>query len=116
MSAKRKKTVRKKTTAVSRSGRTLKADDSVNSLLSDLRQLIVESRGRVAQAVNSELTMLYWNVGRRIREDILQEKRANYGEQIVAALGRQLTAEFGRGFSQRNLDNMVQFAAVFPDF
>jgi hypothetical protein len=51
----------------------------------------------------------------RIRQDILKEKRAEYGAQIVAALGRQLTTEFGRGFSRRNLFNMVRFAEVFPD-
>jgi predicted nuclease of restriction endonuclease-like (RecB) superfamily len=55
-------------------------------------------------------------VGRRIRQDILKEKRADYGGQIVASLSRQLEAEFGRGFSRRNLFNMVRFAQVFPDF
>jgi predicted nuclease of restriction endonuclease-like (RecB) superfamily len=55
-------------------------------------------------------------VGRRIRQDILKEKRADYGGQIVASLSRQLEAEFGRGFSRRNLFNMVRFAEVFPDF
>jgi DUF1016 N-terminal domain len=54
-------------------------------------------------------------VGRRIRQDILKEKRAGYGARIVAALERQLTTEFGRGFSRRNLFNMVRFAEVFPD-
>jgi len=62
------------------------------------------------------LVALYWNVGRRIRQDILGEKRAEYGEQIVTALGRQLAAEFGRGFGARNLFRMVRFAETFPDF
>ncbi len=59
--------------------------------------------------------MLHWEIGRRIRKDILKEKRAEYGEQIVSALGSQLTAEFGRGFGRRNLFNMIRFAEVFPD-
>ena len=54
-------------------------------------------------------------MGRRIRQDILKEKRAEYGEKIVAALGRQLEVEFGRRFSEKNLRRMVQFAEVFPD-
>ena len=38
-----------------------------------------------------------------------------YGKEIVAAVGRQLESEFGRGFSEKNLHRMVQFAEVFPD-
>ena len=48
-------------------------------------------------------------------QDVLKSKRAGYGEQIVAALGRQLQRDFGRGFGQRNLFRMMQFAEVFPD-
>jgi predicted nuclease of restriction endonuclease-like (RecB) superfamily len=85
------------------------------ALLADLRGLILQAREGVARAVDSGLTALYWNLGRRIRQDVLKEKRAEYGERIVSALGTQLTAEFGRGFSRRNLFNMVRFAEVFPD-
>jgi hypothetical protein len=86
------------------------------ALLADLRGLIHQAREGVARAVDSSLTTLYWHVGQRIRQDILKEKRAEYGGQIVAALGRQLETEFGRGFSRRNLFNMVRFSEVFPDF
>jgi predicted nuclease of restriction endonuclease-like (RecB) superfamily len=65
--------------------------------------------------VDSGLTTLYWHVGRRVRKDILKEKRAEYGGQIVAALGRQLEKEFGRGFGEKNLRRMIQFAEAFPD-
>jgi predicted nuclease of restriction endonuclease-like (RecB) superfamily len=85
------------------------------ALLSELRELIVATRQNVAQTVNSALTMLYWEIGRRIQQDVLKSKRAGYGEQIVAALGRQLGQEFGRGFGERNLRRMIQFAVVFPD-
>jgi len=84
-------------------------------LLADLRELILQAREGVARAVDSGLTTLYWHMGRRIRQDILKERRAGYGEQIVSALAAQLSAEFGRGFSRRNLFNMVRFAQVFPD-
>jgi predicted nuclease of restriction endonuclease-like (RecB) superfamily len=85
------------------------------ALLADLRRLIQHAREGVARAVDSSLTTLYWHVGQRIRQDILKEKRAEYGEQIVSALAAQLEREFGRGFSRRNLFNMVRFAEVFPD-
>lgn len=94
-----------------------KSVDSVPSkrLVSDLRKLIEQSRQEVAQTVNSALVWLYWNIGKRIREDVLKNKRAEYGEQIVYALSRQLAAEYGRGFGRRNLEQMVRFAEVFPD-
>jgi predicted nuclease of restriction endonuclease-like (RecB) superfamily len=69
----------------------------------------------VARAVDSALTTLYWHVGRRVRQDILREKRAEYGEQIVSALSAQLELEFGRGFGEKNLRRMIQFAEAFPD-
>lgn len=56
-------------------------------LIADIRGLIESARVRVAGAVNFELTMLYWRIGERISEDILQEQRADYGEEIVATIG-----------------------------
>lgn len=84
-------------------------------LLADVREMIIAGRQTMAQGVNSALVLLFWNVGRRIRTDILKEKRAGYGERIVHALSGKLTAEFGQGFSRTNLFNMVRFAEVFPD-
>ena len=84
-------------------------------LLSGVRDLILAARQSVAQTVNSTLTLLYWEIGRRIRQDMLKEKRADYGRQIVSALGGQLEREFGRGFGVRNLFRMIRFAEVFPD-
>ena len=83
-------------------------------LLNDLRSLISDSRQRIAQAVNSALVLLYWQVGQRIRTDILKEKRADYGKEIVHALSAQLAIEFGNGFGRTNLFHMVRFAEVFP--
>ena len=86
------------------------------TLLGNLRRLITQARQDVARQVNTALVLLYWRVGKRIRQDILKEKRAEYGHRIVSSLGTQLEAEFGRGFSRRNLFNMIRFAEVFPDF
>lgn len=84
-------------------------------LLGDLRELIEAARERTATAVNAELVMLYWRVGRRVREDILGQERAEYGKEIVSTLSTQLVAEFGKGFSRSNLFRMVQLAERFPD-
>lgn len=84
-------------------------------LLADVRKLIPSAREQVARAVNAALVLLYWQVGDRIRRDILKGQRAEYGERIVSALSAQLEAEFGRGFGRRNLFRMIRFAEVFPD-
>ncbi len=84
-------------------------------LLNDLRRMIDETRQAVSTKVNVALTMLYWNVGRRIREDVLQEKRAEYGREILPTLSAKLTIEYGRGWNERNLAYMVKFAEIFLD-
>ncbi len=84
-------------------------------LLADVRELILSARRHVAQTANATLTLLHWQIGTRIRRDILREKRADYGEQIVSALSAQLESEFGRGYGRRNLFHMIRFAEVFPD-
>ncbi len=82
-------------------------------LLKDLRELIAAARQDVARQVNSALVLLYWRVGKRIHQDILKEKRAGYGEEILPTLSAELMKEFGAGFTARNLANMVRFAEVF---
>ncbi len=84
-------------------------------LLTDLRQMIAEARELVGRTVNAGLTLLYWEVGNRIRNEILGQKRAGYGENIVQAVAAQLEQEFGRGFGDKNLRRMIQFAEVFPE-
>ncbi len=86
-----------------------------DTLFQDLRGLIIKARQDVARQVNSALAMLYWRMGIRIRQDILKEERAGYGEQIVATLSQQLTEEFGEGWSRYNLSRMMRFTECFPD-
>jgi predicted nuclease of restriction endonuclease-like (RecB) superfamily len=85
------------------------------TLLADLRELIQTARSGIAQAVNSTLVLLYWQVGSRIRSEVLHNKRAEYGEQILPTLSSRLVPEYGQGFGERNLARMVRFAEVFPD-
>jgi predicted nuclease of restriction endonuclease-like (RecB) superfamily len=84
-------------------------------LVRDIRQLIDSSRAELAVTVNSTLTLLYWQIGQRIQGEVLQGERAGYGEQVVLTLARQLEADYGRGFSSKNLRHMLRFAQAFPD-
>ncbi len=92
-----------------------KSRTNVPELLKEIRELINKARNKVATAVNAELTMLYWQVGNRIRQEILHEGRAKYGKQIVVTLSRQLVVHYGNGFSEKNLRRMIQFADVFTE-
>lgn len=84
-------------------------------LLDDLRGLIEAARVRVAVGVNAEMVLLYWRLGTRIRQDVLQEARAAYGKRIVETVADRLTAAYGRGFSRPNVFRMLRFAEVYPD-
>jgi predicted nuclease of restriction endonuclease-like (RecB) superfamily len=85
------------------------------ALLDDVRHLIRQAREATAQAVNSALVLLYWQVGQRIRTEVLKSRRAAYGAEICSTLSNELAAEFGTGFSRPNLTRMLRFAEVFPD-
>jgi hypothetical protein len=84
-------------------------------LLIEIPTLIEEARRQTAVAVNIGLTVLYWRVGKRIHLEVLDSERAVYGKQIVATLSRQLVAEYGRGYTEKNLRRMIQFAGAFPE-
>ena len=102
---------------VATTGGALRQDSSVSAdpfLLGDLRGLILTARESVARMVDATLTVLYWEIGSRIHQEVLLEKRAGYGKQIVVTLSRQLEVEFGRGFSAPNLSRMIALVDAFP--
>ena len=86
------------------------------ALLGSIKELIEQSRQQVSAAVNASMSMLYWQIGRKINEAIEGQNRSDlYGKQIVASLCNQLINEFGTAFSEKNLRRMMQFAEAFPD-
>lgn len=92
-----------------------RAGEGFAPLLSELRELIQSARQRVATVANAEQTLLYWRIGKRVAAENLVEGRAEYGEQIVATVSRQLEVEFGKGFGEKNVRRMIQFAELYPD-
>jgi predicted nuclease of restriction endonuclease-like (RecB) superfamily len=84
-------------------------------LLKELQQLIRVTRKQTAQAVNSALVMLHWEIGYRIRTEVLGDKRAGYGNEILATVSQELVAEFGKGYSISNLSRMMSLVECFPD-
>jgi hypothetical protein len=79
-------------------------------LLGDLRSLIESTRIRVSAGINTEMVLLYWDIGDRIRKEILGDRRAAYGKAVVDMVSDQLSARYGRGFARANLFHMIHFA------
>ncbi|MBU3676771.1 MAG: DUF1016 domain-containing protein [Chitinophagaceae bacterium] len=87
-----------------------------SALLNAIQTLIEESRQQIAITVNASMSMLYWQIGKKINDAIAGQNRSDiYGKQIVSTLWRQLASEYGTVFSEKNLRRMMQFAEVFPD-
>lgn len=81
----------------------------------DIKRLIEQSKQQLAVTVNATLSMLYWQVGKRINEEILQNQRAEYGKQIIQTLSLQLTEGYGSGWGEKQLRQCMQLAAVFVE-
>ena len=83
-------------------------------MILEIRELLEKSRKNIAQQVNTELLTTYWNIGRIIVEYEQQSQlRAAYGKQTLKELSKELTREFGKGFSRSNLQNMRAFYLAY---
>ncbi|UYF44073.1 PDDEXK nuclease domain-containing protein [Aliarcobacter cryaerophilus] len=83
------------------------------NLVVELKSLIASTKEQVAISVNSSLTLMYWQIGFKINEDILKNSRAEYGKEILQTVSAKLTEEFGQGYSYSSLTRMMKFAQYF---
>ncbi len=88
-------------------------EDVSEAIYQDVRQNVIAVQGKVAQAINSSMVLLYWEIGRRIHL-ACDGKRAEYGMRVLKTLSDCLVVEFGKKFSERNLRLMRQFYEAFP--
>lgn len=87
-----------------------------NNLLSEVCNIIDATKKQVAVSVNKAMTMMYWQIGKRINHEVLGGERAAYGKQIIAGLAESLSIQYGsKQFSEKNLNRMRLFAERFPD-
>ena len=84
-------------------------------LLNSIIGLIDQTRHIVAKTVNQELTLLYWNIGKSINDDILKNDRADYGKKLIPTLSLALTDKYGVGFNKRNLQSFIKLNSVIED-
>ena len=90
-------------------------EPNADKLFNEICFLVDKSKESIASIVNHQLTMLYWKIGQTINHNILQSKRADYGEQIIGSLSELLTARYGKGFSKPQLWNCLYTVEIFPD-
>ena len=86
-----------------------------DDLFVEVKSLIQSAKQQAAVAVNAELTLLYWQVGKRIADEVLKGERAEYGKQIIKQLAKQLTQSVGKGWSTQQLRHCLRFSDTFPD-
>ena len=79
-----------------------------------IRQSIVSAQHKLSSAVNTAMVTAYWEIGEQVFKACGENDRAEYGKKLLQYLSKQLTAEFGKGFSVANLKNMRQFYCMFP--
>ena len=85
------------------------------SIISDIKSIIAQSRDRAIRAVDHQRSLMYWHIGKRIFEEEQEGKdRADYGKYLIKYLSEQLQPEFGSGFSARQLNWYRQFFRTFP--
>jgi len=88
---------------------------SYNQLIDSIGELLISSRRQAARTINTILLKTYWEIGKRIVEyEQKGEKRADYGEELLKRLSKDLTKKYGRGFSRSNLQYMRLFYLKYP--
>lgn len=87
----------------------------IESLHSEIRQLIEAAKVHVVTQVNQALVLTYWQIGKLIKTEIVHDDRAEYGDATIKRLAEKLAQEYGSGFGQRNLFRMAQFYQQFPN-
>ncbi len=82
---------------------------------SEIKKILTNARNKVYQTANFAMVEAYWQIGKSIVEEQNGEERAEYGTGLLKELSKQMTQDFGRGFTVANLKNMRQFYLIFPN-
>ena len=88
-----------------------------NNYINEVKEILKNARQKAYTAINSAMVEAYWKIGRRIvEEEQSGRERAEYGKEILQNLSKELTEEFGKGYSYRTLREIRQFYLMFSDF
>ena len=88
----------------------------IDNIYNKIAQKIDIAKNNIVTQINNEMTILYWNIGKDITENILNNNKAEYGKSIIEKLSQRLTVEYGRGYGMRNIFRMIKFYEYFSNF
>ncbi len=88
----------------------------IDNLYNDVSNMIEKAKEQVSIHVNTELVVLNWNIGNRIKVELLNNKKPEYGKQVIKELSKKLVRNYSRGYSSSNLYRMLQLNEDFEDF
>lgn len=92
----------------------IKSDD-IAPLYNDICNIIDNERNKIATLVNAKICLTNWHIGKRINDEILFNRRADYGQQIVRKLSQKLTERYGKGWSEKKLRHCLRSAETFSE-
>lgn len=93
---------------------TTKLDDII-PLYNDICDIIDNERNKIAVYINAKICLTNWHIGKRINDEILFNRRADYGQQIVRKLSQKLTERYGKGWSEKKLRHCLRSAETFSE-
>ncbi len=89
---------------------------NIDILYSKIVERIEETKRNVTIKVNSEMTLLYWKIGKEITENVLNCEKAKYGKAVIEEISQRLIIKYGRGYSRPNIFRMLKAYEYFNDF
>ena len=88
----------------------------INNLYNKIVNRIESAKRNVIVSINNEMALLYWNIGKDISENILNNEKAEYGKAVIKSLSKKLSIDYGKGYGERNIFRMLKFYNCFPNF
>ena len=85
------------------------------SFYNEIKEILISARNKIYQTANFAMVEAYWNIGKSIIEEQGGNEKAEYGTGLLKELSKQMTQDFGKGFTVANLKNMRQFYLTFPN-
>ncbi len=91
-------------------------NEDIDIIFSDISSLIFNAKNQAMRQMNNSVISLYWEIGKKLTEEVLEGKKASYGKNIIGDLSDRLTAEYGKGFEKSAVFKMIKFYQEFPEF
>jgi len=91
----------------------IKSTKTITTLYTNIKTIIDTSKQQATIQLNNTMVLSYWEIGRELKDEILKDKRATYGKEVVKKISEKLTLEYGRGYSRSNLERMMKLYTFF---